>query len=835
MNIVPQETAVVTPGQGAGQAGCKLFCAAIIAQWLGVTAHAVRKRLGGVAAADTPSVGGRAARGWPWYVLPGEWQKRITEIADRNGYRSPQAMLGSNQAGIWLPSVPFDQVQERFREEAKQWRDALLPVLTGQSGISAGELLALGLAECRRVFGRDVAESTWRRHFDLAVERDRNLQQWGRVDIYLSQDAFGHVPAGSGEQIETVTGDMGALTDAFSQVASPSRLTTEDRDAVFEALAKHPGDQAGALDYTFRALPGLCRTRKALAKWFKRKQQTLRARGDDLNLVKDGRPGRSGRKGKLLCPECEKIVTGATLDCDGNLPHAWRRLIKEQKICAPCRGKWHHDVRYNKSYVPQAVKKQVMPNVSAALDHRHGPKCARLNSPFLLRRPDIGPGDVFEADDLTQNHVFYVYEPGERGGYYVGRGEMLLLVDRRTQYPCAYILKCGEILPDGKQKRASYNALDVRELILRGHDRLGLPHEGYFFENGVWASRLIDGQKLVRGWEFNEWRQYERGLNEEGIIFNPLGKAVRHALPGNPRSKIIERAIRSLQEQMRPHKGFVGFNHRDYKPERVNEHLRLVKQGADPAEWFYSLTQIRNVLDAELMKFAKDVQNGKWLTEAGRGFSPLEAWINGIGGKPGLEKKGLRKLPITARWKLATHGRRVQVTGKGIRFEIGGKSLVFWGDELLPWKHKMLDVRLNCEEPELLHCLPPNDRVFTLTLREYGSDHAPQEELREALAARARWVRHGKVIHDNLPHPLVSNVVVDTEHSSEVHGIGGQINRDTAEHRAAVAEGAREEKRRTALLGEFGLGKDSGEKVSDRALKALERLKNGPGLEGILS
>ena len=205
-------------------------------------------------------------------------------------------------------------------------------------------------------------QSTWRRHFDLAVERDRNFQQWGRMDIYLAPEAFQHVPDRTGAQ-SGVTGDMSTLTDAFSQVANPSHLTPADRDAIFEALVKHGGGRA-ALDYTFSALPGLSRTRKALVKWFKRKQQALRAKGGDLNMVKDGRPGRSGRKGPKLCPECEQSVAGAAVDLDGDLAQAWRRLLLGKKLCSKCSGLWHFDVRVNKSYVPKAVKDQVVPVVS---------------------------------------------------------------------------------------------------------------------------------------------------------------------------------------------------------------------------------------------------------------------------------------------------------------------------------------------------------------------------------------------------------------------------------------------------------------------------------------
>ena len=138
----------------------------------------------------------------------------------------------------------------------------------------------------------------------------------------------------------------------------------------------------------------------------------------------------------------------------------------------------------------------------------------------MLRRQDIGPGDVFEADDLTQNHDFW--DTDEDGRIYVGRGEMLLFTDRRTQYPLAYLLKAGSVGVDHKQAAAHYNGHDIRIGVLRVHDKVGLPHDGFQFENGIWKSRLVAGRK-INGWEFNPWRDFERGLNEEGIVLGRAG------------------------------------------------------------------------------------------------------------------------------------------------------------------------------------------------------------------------------------------------------------------------------------------------------------------------
>jgi hypothetical protein len=784
-----------------------VFTAEQLAGFLGVSSWAVRKRLRREPATALRSSKGQKTSGWPWGALPADWQATLAAIAKRKGYRSPEDMLSDESAAPWTPPVPVKDVPERFQGEAIQWRNALLPILPRQHDTDPGELCKRGLEECRRVFGRDVAESTWRRHFDLAVKRDNGLEQWGRLEIYVADEAFQHSEAPLPARATIEAGDLTELTDAFSQVVNPSSLTVEDRDFVWAALLKSQAPREALLDYAFKSLPGLALTRKALAKAFHRK----------LKAPKDGRPGKAGRPGAALCPDCARAVTGAAVDLDGDIAQAWRRLHLEKKLCGKCVGLWHYDVRSNKSYVPLAVRNQVGPDVASALPWRHGPKRARLLSPYVLRRRDIGPGDVFESDDVTWNTQFWLWDTDESGRPYVGRGECLLFVDRGSWYPLGYRLIAGAVDLANRQKAAHYNGVDIRLGVLHVHDRVGLPRLGFQFENSVWRSRLVVGRK-VRGWRFNLWRDFESGLNEEGIVLGSAGRTVRHAHPGNPRTKIIERQIRCAQERMRPLPGFVGFNHREYKPELLDDFLRRVNAGKEhPREMFLSLSEFRDALDSELMAYAQEPQNGRWLP----GVCPMDVWKNGIGQFPGVSSQPLRKLAPNVRHLLSTHWRKVDVTGQGIRFEVGSRALVFWGDELTPWIHKALPVRWNIEEPELLHCLPPGGTPFTMHARELDSWTATPAELSRNGADRNRWTQHGKAIFDKLPHPLVSQIVRDTEHSGAVHAEGEAIARATEEHRNQKATAEKQERRLVSLAG--ALGVPQGVKDRERAIAAAKR------------
>jgi len=131
------------------------------------------------------------------------------------------------------------------------------------------------------------------------------------------------------------------------------------------------------------------------------------------------------------------------------------------------------------------------------------------------------------------------------------------MADARTSYPLGHLMVIGK-----------YNARHIRKLILSVHDDIGLPHLGFYFEQGVCSSRWIDGTPRP-GSNCMDWRETEGGLQGP-----PLGLRVRHAT--TPRAKTIENMLRHLQEGMRPEPGFVGFNERTDKRERMQDFLNRV-------------------------------------------------------------------------------------------------------------------------------------------------------------------------------------------------------------------------------------------------------------------
>lgn len=796
------------------------FTSARIADKLGVTKQAVRKLIGGLAPCATLLVKGQESPAWTFAALPASLRSRIAEALQQRGFKTPEAFLAS-AVEPWTPRVPINELPGTAREEAAQWRDILSPLLARQHTTPPAELLADGLALAQRILGTAISEDTFRRRFDLAIERDNAFEQWQRLDLYVTPAAYHaaqtQAAIASAPVVNVPPSTLWPdLPDRLAELESKTEPNAEDRAHLFDAAFRQLDCIAAANVCTLRepklkrrlaellwqAVPALAKTEAALCRSFDRKLTAWRVGGKAVAAITDRRDA-SGPKAKQLCAACREQVKGAAVSLDGDLAQAWRRMMLPPKLggirtegkglCDTCAGLWHYDVRHNKSYVSRSVRADLWPEIEPCLVHRHGHKTAKLSSPHVRRDwSDIGPADYFVADDQTPNHL--LWEPLENGQFYVGRPECLMMLDERTDYPIGYEIRIGTVDESGRQTAAHYGSKEIRILVLHCNDRIGIPHVGYTFENGAWASRLIDGEP-VRGWEFNPWKRVEHGLRDPR-----LGLVVRHADPGNPRTKPIERVFGMTQDRMRPQAGFVGFNERTDKREAVQDFLRRVRAGKEhPGNEFHRLASFIKLLDEEMMAFAREPQNGQRLP----GVSPLEAWQNGIGGKPGIASRPPRRLEDSDRALLASHRRVVHVGANGIRLRVGGVMREFWSDALMPYRQRDLPVAINLEEPELLHCLPSGRQFFSVRERVLPSKTATREQLAEASASRRRWMKAGKVAFDNLPHPLRTSITRDTADAA-TRDEGNFINAETAAHREAQRENHKQEQRIERLAGTRG-------------------------------
>jgi hypothetical protein len=603
------------------------------------------------------------------------------------------------------------------------------------------------------------------------------------------------------------------------------------------------------LNALFRAFPErtLATTQSSLKRRFVEKLHKWRSGDFTLEAleeaIQDNRPDNSGKfrpvpfetdlpliyeRGKLLHGDFEQALTELIAERKVSafakdlleilrealrwekLSPAYRELRIQGRLSKDFCDFYPFNARTAKSAVPKAIRKAVQPMLAAALIWAHGPKRARLVSASLRRKwSDTAPGDSTVYDDATPDHTIYgrvelplAYEHDNESGLYIGRMEVLFAFDERTDYPKSYLIILGEpgTAEDLKQQKAHYNMVHQRLVMIREHDKLGLPRKWFKLENGPWRNRLNDGEKLQH-WDSIGYDNFANGLA------NATHRIVRHTVPGNPRSKIAERVFHSVWSRMKRHPGYLGNNERLDRREAIQDFIRRAKGGKEhPGNELLSVSEYREVLDMELMAFANETQNGHRL----RDVSPKEAWLNGIDGYPGVPSNPLEQLPETARWVFASHERLEKVkvnrdNAGGITFKIGPIPYYFWGTELEPYQNDTLLCRFNFEQPDLLCCQARDGKLFTIGARVTMANTEPKESLAQIGRARASWMRQGKIWFDGLQHEAISTVVRDLNYTPEVHEIGRFHNQETERVRTEQTETARTttHARRKALAAGF--------------------------------
>jgi hypothetical protein len=829
-------------------AGTQSFTATQIARAAGLTRQAVSKGLEAIYATRQLEAEGRPADAWPFDLVPLEWRLEMTRRGVKRGFENGEQFLASIPLTGWKPGLPWDRISQHERNKALRLHKALAQViqLLASSETPRGEVEAIGLRDFKAEFGYPVSGRHWRRLLQRTMDRDAGVEDWQRLELYLDERAVSlrpTKPQGLHHEYQ-----HSALDEVISAMENRESPTPDDRaflwDAVFRHYEEHTDDltdsprgnkprrvfKQSLITHLSRAFPApaLCTSPASLKRRFNEKLNQWRNGGRVPQAVMDKRPAGSGRTGKKLCTACRPLVVGGAVDLDGDISQAWRRLQLAGKLCQGCASIGAFDVRRAKSEVPKSVRRDVAPDILAALPFRRGPKHARLVSPYIRRKwSDIGPGDWAECDDMTPNHAtrglvgveVLAWDQDKAGRPFVGRMEALFQIDRRTDYPWAYLLILGDPATEASpQRKATYSSVHCRLLFLRAHDVLGMPHAGggYVLENSVWRSRIIDGPR-VQHWNASSWQGVEMGLKDPRI-----GLSVNHALPGNPRSKVIERMFLAIQNRMRCQPGFVGFNERQDRREVMSDFINRVKAGKEhPGNEIPQVSEFRNLLNSELMAYADEPQNGDRLP----GVSPMEAFHNGIDGKPGIKEKPLRQLYADSRFLLSSHERLVPVTAQGIRFKISSSEFVFWGPELEAFQNRQIIARFNFEEPELLTCQAPDGKPFIVKARILPSSTATKEDLAETGRARANWMKRGKVIYDTLPHPFRSSVSRQTEQTEATREVGRFHNAEMEKFKTEKSKTARQTTRAREKVNQAGFDPSNLRlRNPERAAEAAERI-----------
>ncbi len=663
----------------------------------------------------------------------------------------------------WQPRVPAGKASPDALDKAAKVRAVLEPFFRGRKldTRTQAEREAAGVEAYRKEFGHVITGRWFRALLDRTEERDGGREDWMRLELYL--DAAGKpAPRLAASDQPAHASHEAALGDTVRTLDNAASPTADDKKFLFDAAFRHlesncPAGPAEArefkrtlIDWLVAAVPALVagdKPRAALKCLFNRKWRAWMAAGGVVDALQDQRAINSGRRRPDFSADLVKIRNDAILH-DGNTSLAYRKLRQAGQLSDAFVNHYKFDPRQNKSYLPRPVRDATSAEIEMCGPIHRGPHEAKMRGPHIPRDwSGVQPGDWFSGDDVTWNNYFYFYD--DAGQLHIERGECLLLHDLRTGYLLDFILIAGK-----------YNSRHIRGLILKAHDRFGLPHRGFYFERGVWKARIITD---IAAKESNHWRETESGLAAYNL-------QVRHAT--TPRAKAIEGLFRILQERQRNEPGFVGFGERTEKMERMQDFLARVRRGkANPADRLLSMDEWKNRLDTIFAEFNADVQNGKLL----HGQSPSEAW------QAGLKRQPLRQLPDCSRYLLATHCKKVRVRQEGIVLNIGQNRMLFCNDQTGPLIGRDVLAFYSLECPDMLTVTDLNrQNPFTVKSISLPAMSATKGQFAVVHAQIAAHTRPAREIYGSIPGQRSFTGADDRDASPETAALGEFHNAETA-------------------------------------------------------
>jgi hypothetical protein len=723
------------------------FTIAQIAHALGKTRQAVRSSLANMPPSGAVIVQGVEAAAWTVATLSERLRVQLADTAARRGFRDITSLLEA-RCTPWASPIDPQRVQQKFMDRAVLLREAMAAPLARHNELTAGELAALGVAEFCRVFDREsLSAKQWKRLYDRTVLRDGGAENWQRLEIYLDDAAF-QKAASLPKAARKVVFLHRELDETINNLENKQNPTADDRKWLFDVtfahyerlVGSHPEKRdrraikSSLIAYLHGAIPALSKTPKALRRVFEIHYKEWIAAGRNPEVLTDRRKTNSGFFRRPDFTQDNMRIAQEAVNFGGSESLAHRQLRKRGELSPEYVEYYPYDIRHDKSHVPRSTRDAVTSIVEAALPLHRSEHDFRMAGPYISRDwSGIWPGDWISGDDVTWNH--YWFDEDEIGGInYVGRGECLLFTDLRSHFPLTFCLIPGR-----------YNGQFIRSSLLDVHDKIGLPRVGGYWEQGVWKSRWMFGERARK--HARHWRETEKDFKQHNFQFE-----ARHAT--TPRAKPIEGLLRILQERMRNEPGFVGFNERLEKYERMQDFLARVRNGKEhPANELLSKRDWGKRIEAILGEFAHEPQQGKMLD----GQSPSEMWY------AALERRPLRKLADTERYILASHAESVRPGDRGIKLK-GVPGAVYCSDELgaLEFRGREMRAYYNIECPELATVATlDHQRFFTVKRIELPALSASKQQLNDVTATVRGYQKPVRAFYGTIPQRKIATIARD--------------------------------------------------------------------------
>ncbi|MGC3961576.1 MAG: hypothetical protein QM813_27720 [Verrucomicrobiota bacterium] len=412
----------------------------------------------------------------------------------------------------------------------------------------------------------------------------------------------------------------------------------------------------------------------AALRWnFNRKFEHWKLNGRIASCLVDGRiEANAKRRVELPAADRDKVITAALFKHGGEVAPAWRECLEQGNLSPDiCQRYLLNPSR--RSHVPEAVARDVIPEAKLLLQHRYGPRQAKLNGAFIERDwSKVGAGDWYSSDDATLE--IYAYLPDNT----LTRGQFLPMIDERSKRILDFVL-----VPE-----RHYTGINIRTLINKVCERFGMPRCGIHLENGIWRkSQLVGGAVPIQ--------------DVKMTFADRLGIKITHAEPGNARSKIVENVLKLLQARLRGEPGWVGRNEQTLKIEAVQRaKLDVEARRKHPAQaGFLSLEQWVKRLAEVCEAYNATPQHSKVM---GGTMSPNEAWRLFQTKNAAGEIIPLDKLPDDCRHLLATHIRRIRIGRNGIKLPASLGGGAYKNEITGKLQGREVNIYFDLEAPELL-------------------------------------------------------------------------------------------------------------------------------------
>ena len=415
------------PGGAQAQKWPTFFMASQLALALGVTRTRAHQLMSGAGASrQTRDMGGVQAHCWPVEALPARVAADLNDVVKRKGYCNLAHLL-ADPPQAWQPPHSLNALAPGAVVKAQTRRGVLAPILKAKDAQTArvSELVrraGAGFASLDK--GSDAAgERAIRRWIEDAIDRDRGLWQWDRLEIYLDEKPdLKSDAARQGGVLDEAGGE--ALAAAILTVQEVENPSEEERATIFNAafhrvafLVKLGLSEGKARRTLLRILVSsgvvlFPDSEAARLKHWQRCHARWSKNGCNAEALRDGREFNPGRP-PIASPTADEKKALQTLKLQTGSTTMALHMLADLPLCSVETREAIHRSRTRRRTQPLSLRRaaSITPEqTDRDMGTRENPFVSRRNSLEQMEDGtfrEIEAGDWWELDDMSWNQPFW--------------------------------------------------------------------------------------------------------------------------------------------------------------------------------------------------------------------------------------------------------------------------------------------------------------------------------------------------------------------------------------------------------------------------------------------